>query len=268
MSKNKGSFGKGKSPVEIEDEFVSGVSKVAEQLKPHAIRIAFAVGAVFVVFGLYAAYSWFQERKELKASAKFVEASEITRALVLAPGEKKPPLLGDQVKTYPSAKERAAAAAAAYAALHSEYGGTGVAAMTRLSHAGALMEQGNFDAALALYREQAADEDAPAILRGLAQEGIGYALEARASALGEAQKKAALGEALAAFEKMAAGDKGADKSPLRTFSLFHQGRIQAQLGNRPAAIAAYRKALESDAEAGLEDDVKNRLAVLERSGAR
>ena len=62
--KNKGKFGKGKSQVEEQDEFVSGVQRIAQKLSPYKWRILTFAGIVVIGVG---GISGFRHCKNVKA---------------------------------------------------------------------------------------------------------------------------------------------------------------------------------------------------------
>jgi tetratricopeptide (TPR) repeat protein len=95
----------------------------------------------------------------------------------------------------------------------------------------------------------------------LAREGLGLALEAKATAEKDpTARQQALEDSLAAFVAMQPDDKG----PGRAYALYHQGRILVQLGKRDEAKAAFQKAKDigKDKDADLAELVDERLAML------
>ena len=80
MPKNKGKFGRAKGEdIPVEDEFVSGINRFAEQLKPYARRlVALGIGVLVAVFALVG-YQSFQRSKEAAASELLAEAMELSR---------------------------------------------------------------------------------------------------------------------------------------------------------------------------------------------
>lgn len=262
--KNKGKFGKGKSAVETEDQFVSGAGRVAEALRPHIWRIAVAVGVITVMVIAYSLYSHFDEKKEVAASTLYIEALEISQRQVVPEDESTPPdpagaPLTPEPITYPTSEARAEAAVAVLERLQSEYGGTDVAEQSRLLHGALLFELGRYDAALAHYDVYARD-GATSELEAVAREGIAYVYEAKAMALDDpAAREQALQQALEAFRNVQPDPEG----PLREQALYHQGRILQTLGRTDEAVEAFRQALEVDPDSVLGDDIQSRLAQLD-----
>ncbi len=267
--KNKGKFGKGKPAIEEQDEFVSGVAKVAEKLRPYALRIAVLVVVVTIGIVSYTTYHWWQERKEKKATTEFVEALEIARREIVPPEaepdksnpDKSEPKEDEENKpiTYESAEARANAQLDVLEALRSSYGSTGVGEEAKLVEASTLVEVGKYDKALGLYKAYASSGSS-ALLRAIAREGIGYALEAKALEAKDATaREAGLREALTAFENVQTKEDG----PRRDYALYHTGRILATLEERDQAVKAFEKVLAIEPPSPLTDEVNARLAALQ-----
>lgn len=270
--KNKGKFGKGKTTIEEQDEFVSGVTKLAEKLRPYAWRIAVLVVVVTVGVVSFTTYRWWKERKEKKATAEFVEALEVARRDIVPP-EAKPDdpdqADPDQAKpdeeeedkpiTYETAEARAQAELDVLARLRSSYGSTGVGQEAKLVEASTLVELGKYDEAMSLYKAYASGAGSD-LLRAIAREGIGYALEAKALAAKDATaREAGLREALAAFENVQPKEDG----PRRDYALYHAGRILATLEENDKAVEAFEKVLAIEPPSPLADEVNARLAALQ-----
>jgi len=95
----------------------------------------------------------------------------------------------------------------------------------------------------------------------LSREGLGLALEAKASAEKDpAARQKGLEEALAAFNAMQPDEAGAR----RAYALYHQARIQLLLGKRADAKALFEKAktANKDADREIADLIEKRLAAL------
>jgi len=264
--KNKGKFGKGKSAVEEQDEFVSGVTKIAEKLRPYAWRIAVLIVVVTIGIVSFTTYRWWKERKAKKATAMFVEAVEISRRAIEPPGAEPAEPPGDEPQepeedkpvTYESAAARDEAELKELESLRKKYAGTGVVSEARLLEASKLAEVGRYDEALSLYKAYAAGEGS-ALLRAVAREGIGYALEAKALATDDATaREKGLREALTAFRNVQPKEDG----PRRDYALYHEGRILATLDERDQAISAFQKVLAIEPPSPLTDEVNARLAAL------
>ncbi len=260
--KNKGKFGQGKPKIEEEDEFVSGVSRVAEKLRPYAVRIAIVGGIVAIGLIIFSTYRWWHQRKDSRATELYAEAMEVSKREIVAedapdmvePGEALP----DRGVTYKSTGERNEAVLALLDKLSSEYGSTGVARQGRLIEGITLLDSGRYDDAIARLSSYA-KSSAPLMLRLIAREGIGYALEAKAMAEESAEaREAGLRQALAAFEAIQVKDDG----PRRDYALYHQGRMLATLEERDKAIEIFNKILAIEPPSLLADKANKRLALL------
>lgn len=272
--KNKGKFGKAKSQVEETDEFVSGVQRVARRLQPYAKRIA--ITAAVVTLGVLAltVWGWLKDRKATAGTEMYVAATDIMNREIEvadAPDPDAPPDVptpdteepGEKPITYASLAEQAEAELKAVAELSSEYGGTSAADQAEPLKARALLDLDRYDEAAAVYR--AYEGKAPTeLLRVLAREGVGYSLEAKALAQTDAAaQQAGLKEALEAFQKMQPNETGLR----RKHALYHEARIHAILGDHGKALELYKKILEVEPPADLEETVNARIATLEAGGA-
>jgi hypothetical protein len=273
--KNKGKFGPGKTAVELEDEFVSGVSQVADKLKPHVKLIA-AISAVLTVIliGWYL-FQFLNERSETKATALFRQALDIADRQVQEPEPKPEAATGEDAKpgaadeaaeaeteaadeTFPSEQARAEAVLVPLQTLREDYGSTDTARAARLLHASALYTAGKFQDSIAMYEEILADQTMSDLVPA-AREGLGYAQEAQALASqDQAARQAGLEKALATFGEIQTKEDG----PQREIALYHQARILATLGKREEAIASLKKASEIAPESPLRNDIRQRLAQL------
>lgn len=270
--KNKGKFGKGRTAVETADEFVSGVSQVAEKLKPHTKAIAVASGALALILIGWHTYQYLAERAEAEATALYRDALEISERPVVpadegeAEGEKPATEAAPETEeaedasddTFPSHQARADAVLVPLTTLREEHGSTASARAARLFHAAALYDAGRFQDAIAMYQEILAGETMPAITAA-AREGLGYAQEALAlSNEDQAARQAGLEGALATFRQIQPDEAG----PRREYALYHEARILATLGKREDAVAALKKAMEIAPESPLRNDIRQRLVQL------
>lgn len=283
--KNKGKFGQGRSAVETTDEFVSGVSQVAEKLRPHTKVIAAVSAVLAVVLAGWYTYQYLGQRAEAKATAIYREALEIAeRPIVPKTEEAKPEAAegakddgepaakdtaeapeaegdeadGENDDTFPSHQARADAVLVPLETLRSEYDSTATARAARLFHAAALYDAGRFQDAIAMYQEILADEPMP-VIAATAREGLGYAQEALALANeDQAARQAGLETALATFRQIQPSEEG----PRREYALYHEARILAALGKREEATGLLKKAIEIAPESPLRNDIRQRLAQL------
>lgn len=260
--KNKGKFGQGKPQIEEEDEFVSGVSRVAAKLKPYAVRIAIVVGIVAIGLVIFSTYRWWHQRKEGRATKLYAQAMETSKREIVAEDAPDPVATGDETAdrevTYKSIDERNQAVLAILGELSSDYGSTGVAAQARLIEGMTLLDSGRYDDAISRLKDYA-KSSSPLMLRLIAREGIGYALEGKALAEASPEaREAGLRQALAAFQAIQTKDDG----PRRDYSLYHEGRMLATLEEREQAIEVFNKILALEPPSGLADKANKRLALL------
>jgi len=251
VAKNKGTFGKAKSDIEVEDEFIESAGKVATALKPHTKSIAIGLGLVLIAGAGIATWDWMQ-KKAARGLTHEVGDVMLKRFAPVAGGE------GEPVDSdgFASAEARSQAVAKAADAV----GGKGKAgSLAKLVEADSWMRLGKFAEAEAAYRAFLAGS-APEGARVLAREGIGYAIEARALTAQDAkERQAGLDAALKAFEAMQPDVAG----PGYKRALYHQGRMLAALDRRDDAIAKFRGILNED-PGDLEEEIENRLATLEK----
>lgn len=261
--KNKGKFGRAKGEeIPVEDEFVSGVSRFGERLKPHARRlVALGIGVLVAVFAAVG-YQAFQQGKEAEASALLQQALELSNRQLIE-DEVERELLSSAAPGAPdiwsSIEERNQAVLEKLDAIETNYAATRVAQNARLVRAGILLDAGRFDDALASYEAVASDAAALPHNALIAREGKGYALEGKAETLdGDAHTKA-MEQALAAFEAMQpdAEGPGADRAA------FHQGRVLQALGRKDEAVARFEQVLERSPSSPFRSDIDNRLATLQ-----
>jgi hypothetical protein len=264
--KNKGKFGKGKTTVEVEDEFVSGANRLLQRLKPYTKQLV--IGGVVILIAVFAAvgYNMYKKRQAARATELFDQAVVLYQQPVMSAEEAElikglnlPNTPVDFV-THPSVQARAETTLVVLEELSSKYGSTGVAERARLFHAGVLYDAGKYDEAAALYREFA-KSDAPADQRIVAREGVGYALEAKALAAVDATaRQQGLEKALEAFKKVQSKDDGI----YRDYALYHQGRVLQSLERKNEAVALYNQVLETLPTTPLRGEISKRLAVLEK----
>ncbi|WP_428264034.1 tetratricopeptide repeat protein [Haliangium sp.] len=262
--KNKGKFGKGKSEVELEDEFVSGVAQVAEKLKPHMkVIIALSTVMLLAMTGFYVA-KYLGERAEAQATELYREAIAAAQRPVVPAvegedeAETEDPADDRLPKPFRSRDARFEAILSPLETLRSEHGSTDTGHAARLLHASTLYDAGRYDEAAEMYRAILADDPDPT-RAGMAREGLGYAQEAAALAQENQDARAqGLEQALATFRSIQTDDEG----PGRELALYHEGRILATLGRRDEAKAALEKAAEIAPDSPLRPDIRQRLAQL------
>ena len=227
-----------------------GGESILERLIPHMKKIVIAVVITSVVLGVVFFFVWLKDRKLQKQTDQLVEVLDVGDRSVRAPGEAPDPKA--KQPSFADTKERANAVLDTLAKQDSaELAGPAY-------KAGALFDAGKLDDAIAEYKRAQVE---PGIEGVLAREGLGLALEAKASAEKDpVARQKGLEEALAAFQAMQPDDKG----PRRAYALYHQGRLlSAPLLGRPAeAKAAFEKAKELGKDTPLEELVDVRLVAL------
>lgn len=274
--KNKGKFGKGKSEIEQEDEFLTTMDRVVKAMQPYVKQIVIGTSVIAVVLVAFFSWQWWNQRKEAAATELFEKALVHAQVPVLsvdAPADDKdgedgadkaaepelPDRDGDGVPDeYHTLAQRAEAALVHLDSLEAEYGSTKVAAQARLLRAKLLYDAGRHADAETTYRAFLADADSDH-QRRIARVGLGYSIEAQAQ--GETPDADQLRRAQAVFKEIQSADEG----PGKDLALYHEARILAELGEPDKAIAALEKALEVAPESDIRYDINMRLVLL-RSG--
>ncbi len=225
-----------------------GGESIVDRLLPHIkkILVTFIVAAVLITVILM--IRWRKHVNQEDETTRIAKVLDVGRTEV---GEPPPALPDTPAPTGPrfkDAKERADKALAAMQAA-----GTTV---TTTYRAGLLLDAGKVDDAIAEYRKATGSKGLEGVL---AREGLGIALEAKASAEKDATaRQKLLEESLAAFGTMQPEDKGLR----RAYMHYHQGRIQALLGKKSEAKASFEKAKELGDSIELSSLIESRLAAL------
>jgi tetratricopeptide (TPR) repeat protein len=228
---------------------IHGPDSLIDRLYPHIKKIAVGAIALFAVIGGWVAYRYMQHRHEASNTTKISGALDLARAKVTTatPDPKK----ATKETTFATAKERAQAAADAFAE------GGSAAKKNGVYQASLLMDAGKLDDAEALYKAHTGDEGLDG---ALAREGLGYVYEARAAAAKDAaEQQKHYAEALDAFKQVQLDDKG----PRRDYALYDQARMLHQLGKNGEAKAALDKALEVAPKSEIKGDIEAQLALVE-----
>jgi hypothetical protein len=264
--KNKGKFGKGKPAVEPQDEFVSGVQRVSERLRPHARKIFLFLGVVLVGVAGWSFIRHSRFKKAVGATKDYTAAVDTSRREIVPPPapadgdagvpEPEPPTgepdeLGDSAEvTYPSEADRDRAVLAAL----DEVGGK-IAGQARLLRAASHLRLGEWDLAIDEYRKY----DGPPELDWIAREGVGYALEGKAAAEKDAgAREAGYKAALEEFKNV----QPDATLPGHDLALWHQGRLMAELGDKAGAIAMFEKVRDLEPPSSLKGSAEGRIAML------
>lgn len=227
---------------------------VSERKKPTLIGVGVLAGVITATV----IYGQIQERAEIRSSQALERVVKIASAdLLPADGT---PSKDDSVPHFKTDKERMEAAlkevdafiaAEPHGPLHRE---------AALQKAGLLLDLQRPGEAIPIYADLVGSR-LDGNLKFMAQEGLGYAYEAKGD----------LDQALAAFTKLAdvsapvGKADGAGQGPTfyRDRSLYHQGRIAERKGNPGDAVKLYKEVLDKTPQTSLRDEISNRLAVLE-----
>jgi tetratricopeptide (TPR) repeat protein len=224
-----------------------GGESLLDRILPHVKKILVGFIVVAVVASAIFTVRWFRERKQVSATEKLDQVLEVAQQPIRRADEKPDP----KKPSFASAKERGAAVLDALAKQGTEAGG-------HAFRAGQLLDAGKLDEAITEYRLGIADKTIEGLL---CREGLGLALEAKASAEKDATaRQKGLEDALAAFTAMQPDEAG----PRRAYALYHQARIQLLLGKRAEAKTLFQKAkdLNKDADREIADLIEKRLAAL------
>lgn len=223
-----------------------GGESFIDRILPHLKQIIIGIVAASVVLVVVFAIRWFRERRQVSATEKLGQILDVARAPIRGKDEKPDP----KAPSFASVKERGAAVLDAIAKQGTEIAGAAF-------RGGQLLDAGKLDEAITEYRKGTADKTIEGVL---CREGLGLALEAKAAAEKEpAARQKGLEDALAAFVAMQPDEAG----PRRGYALYHQARIQQQLGKRADAKTLFEKARQaSKGDRDLADLIEKRLAAL------
>ena len=223
-----------------------GGESLLDRLLPHMKKIVIAIGITAAILTVIFTIRHFKERGRQKETAKLNKVIEVQDREVRPAGTE--PDKDAKKITYANHKERAQAALDALTKSGASVSGTYRGSL--------LMQAGKVDEAIAVYRKAQSGKSLDAVL---AREGLGIALETKASAEKDAAaRQKGLEEALAAFQSMQPDEKG----PRYAYALYHQGRILALLGKNAEAKTQLEKAKELGADTDLPDLIDQRLASL------
>lgn len=223
------------TPAEPKSVQVGGESFL-DRLLPHMKKIVVSIIVIAVVLTGVFGYRSYQEGKKEKATDKVVEVMDVAERPVRPPGMAADP----KEKSFADSKERANAVLDAIAKQDAQIG--------HAVRGNLLVEAGRLDEAITEFK---LGQEAETVDGVLCREGIGLALEAKASAEKDAAaRQKGLEDALNAFKTMQPDDAG----PRRAYALYHQGRILQLLGKTADAKAAYEKAKELAKGTDLEPD--------------
>ena len=241
------------------DQFVSFwtalSADVSRLLQSQGRAIAVGAGVLAVVIVATVAFTQVRERRAERDSQALARVDRIATADLL-PADGSSPAKDEGIPRFKTEKERlegalkeadAFLAASPHSALRAE------AQLHRCTYLGALQRQ---DEAIAAYTQLLAGGGLEAPLRFLAQEGLGYAYEAK----GDLDKAA---DAFARLSDLASKDSAKLDGFYQDRALYHKARMAEIKGNRADAAKLYREVLDKAPGTSLRDEISNRLAVLE-----
>jgi hypothetical protein len=208
----------------VDDALARGMVALGKWFKANVGLLQWVLlGAIALGIGYY-----FYDRSEIKkaeaASTDLMKGALDEQGRILSAEAKSDQQDSDDPRpVFKSVDERRDTALASYRSVTSKYPGTGAAILARLGEGGVLLDQRNWDGAIAAYRDVKASKLAAvdATVRGRAIEGIGIALEAKKDADG----------ALQAFREL----ENTDAAGLKELGMYHQARILAARDDKQKA---------------------------------
>lgn len=199
-----------------------GDDSLVDRILPHVKKILVMFVLVAVVISVVLVIRWRKNVKREDATQRLGEVLDIARKPV------DPDAKPEDKDVFKSAKDRADAVLDAMAKTGSDGSDS--------YKGGVLLDAGKYDEAIAELKKGQNKADIEGVL---CREGIGLALEAKATAEKDAAaRQKGLEEALAAFTMMQPEETG----PRRAHALYHMGRIQQLLGKTAEAKASFEKA--------------------------
>ncbi|HEY1554830.1 MAG TPA: hypothetical protein VGF94_08350 [Kofleriaceae bacterium] len=237
-----------KKPVGFDPKAVQvGGDSILERLVPHVKKIVIAIVITAAVLSVVFFFKWLKDRKLEKQTDGLAEVIDVGDRPVRVPGEAADPK--DKQPSFADDKERANAVLETLGKQETPIASPGY-------KAGALLQAGRLDDAIAEYKKGQAE---PGLDGVLAREGLGLALEAKAAGEKDpAARNKGYEDALAAFQAMQPDDKGAR----RDYALYHQGRLLIELGKLAEAKTALEKAKELGKDTALVELIDMRLVSL------
>lgn len=201
----------------VDDALARGVAATGKWLRQNGKSVQFAITGIIVAGIAYAGLSHWQDKRAEAATSALSKAELDERGRIGSPESKTQNQQADDdgLPVFKSVEVRRQAALSDYRAVASKHSGSGAAILARLGEAGVLLDQRNYDGALAAYREVKTTKLSQADLsvRARANEGIGLALEGKKDIPG----------ALQAFHEL----ENSDVRGYRELGMFQQARILA-----------------------------------------
>jgi tetratricopeptide (TPR) repeat protein len=229
------------------DQFVSFWTKVGAFLGTHRIPVLVGTGALLVVAVAAWLISDLMVKHAAADSAAFARIEKVAGADLL-PATGEAPKTDDGLPHFKTEDARLEAALKEADTFLSQHGGSKLKEEALLLKAKFLLALGKNAEALAIYQGQLGSLDSR--LRFVAQEGLGYALEA------SGQTDAAIGAFTALAEDGAAGF-------YKDHALLNKARLLEKKGSAKEAEKVLREIKEKSPTSSLRSEVEDRLAALE-----
>lgn len=224
-----------------------GGESLVDRILPHVKKILVAVILIAVVLMVVFGVRWWKHRGQEEETEKLAKMLAVADRPIALPGMPPDP----QRPPFTTSKDRAKA-------VLEEMSKQDAKPPSRAFRAGLLLEAGEVDQAIAEYKLA---QDAAGIEGVVAREGLGMALETKATAEKDAAARSKLlGEALDAYTRMQPEEEG----PRYAYALYHQARMQTLLGKKTEAKDLFGKAsAKLPQQHELHDLIEKRLAALE-----
>jgi tetratricopeptide (TPR) repeat protein len=230
------------------DQFVSFWTHVAAFLGAHRAKaIGGVVGALALGFGIWGV-STLLTKKAAATSHDFARIEKVATAELL-PATGEAPKTDDGLPHFKTEQPRLEAAVKEVDTFLAAHGSSSLKDEALLLKAKYLMALGKAPEALAIYQGLGALDSR---LRFLAQEGLGYALEASGQ----------VDAALAAFSALAEDAQNAGGF-YRDRALFHKARLLEKKGSGKDAEKLLHEILDKTPTTTLREEINDRLAALE-----
>jgi tetratricopeptide (TPR) repeat protein len=231
------------------DQFVSFWTRVAEYIKSHRTTV---IGSVLLVI-VAALGAWggatFMSKRAADVSRDFARIEHIATAELL-PASGEAPKTDDGLPHFKTEQARLDGALKESDRFLSAHGGSSLKEEALLLKAKYLLALGRAQEALPIYQSQLGALDSR--LRFLAQEGLGYALEATGQT----------DAAIAAFNGLAEEGKGAGDF-YRDHALYNKARLLEKKGSGQDAQKLLHEILDKTPTTPLREEINDRLAALE-----
>lgn len=232
------------------DQFVSFWTRVAAVVSAkRKVLIGGAVGAIVVTAGIWTGQNQLARRAG-QQSRDLGRIERIAEASLLPSDPNAPKPADDGLPHFKTEGERLGAALGETDAFLAAHPRAAIADEAKLLKAKYLLALGKTADAVALYKSLTATVDKR--LRFLAQEGLGYALEANGQ----------VDEAIAAFNVLADDAQNAGGF-YRDRALFHKARLLVRKGDPKEGGKLYHEILDKTPTSVLRDEINDRLAALE-----